>query len=449
MGIRRRGVPGRRKTFGLTPPAALALIYFFCIVVGAALLSLPFAHNGGVTWFDALFTSVSAVTVTGLAVVDTATGYTFFGQTVILILIQLGGIGLMAFAVMLFFMLGLPIGMPHMHLLREELNQSSVAGLRAIVIMVFAISVLAEAIGAFILSFVFVPEFGLSEGAWMAVFHAVSAFNNAGFALFPDSLSRYVSNPVVNLVIPALFIIGGIGFVVLGDIAEKRNWRRLSLHSKLMLIGTLFLIITAWVLIAALEWNNPETLDALTGPGQKLWAAWFQAVSPRTAGFNTIDMGEMHDSTTLLVMMLMLIGGGSTSTAGGIKVTTVYVLLIATVAFFRRQTTMRAFGRSFGAEDVFKVTAIAAITALTLMVSMFLILISHDGEFTDLAFEVASAFGTAGLSRGATQELDNFGRTIVMLLMFVGRVGPLTLGFFLATRGIPRVKYPQGRVYLG
>lgn len=449
MRFRLKGVSRGSRAFSIAPPAILALIYFTCILAGAALLKLPFANTGAVNWGDAFFTSVSAVTVTGLSVVDTGSAFTFFGQAVILVLIQLGGLGLMAFTVGLFYFLGLPIGVPQRMLLREELNQESFGDLRKIVKSVFIISISCQGLGALLLMLVFVPEFGLWQGLWHGLFHAVSSFNNAGFALFPDSLTAYVSNPIVNLVIPALFIIGGIGFIVLGDIDEARSWRKLSLHSKMMLVGTGILIFGGWALIAALEWRNPGTLGTLETTSAKIQAAWFQAVSPRTAGFNTVDMGALHDSTMLLVMALMLIGGGPTSTAGGLKVTTVYVWFIATVAFFKRSTTMRAFGRSIKHEDVYKVMALGTLSTLTIMTGMFLILISHDGAFSDLAFEVVSAFGTAGLSRGATSDLDQFGRIIIMALMFLGRVGPLTLGFFLATRATPRVRYPEGRVYLG
>jgi trk system potassium uptake protein TrkH len=302
-------------------------------------------------------------------------------------------------------------------------------------------------VGALLLMLVFVPEYGWN-GVWQAVFHSISAFNNAGFALHPDSLSQWVGNPVVNIVVPAMFIVGGVGFIVIGDIHQKRNWNRLTLHSKLMIIGTLVLIVWGSTVFALLEWTNPATLGGLSLP-DKLWASWFQGVTPRTAGFNTIDTGGMHDSTTLMTMTLMLVGGGSTSTAGGIKVTTLAVLLLATVAFFQRRQELHAFGRSLGMEEVMKVMALTTISILLVLSAIFLISVSHDGEFLDLAFEVTSAFGTVGLSRGATAELDGIGRAIIMVVMFIGRVGPLALGYFLATRSVPRVRYPAGEIYLG
>ncbi len=435
------------KTLRISPPAFLVAFYMALILLGGILLWLPISHNGDVGLDDALFTSTSAVTVTGLVLGDTGTTFTGFGQAIIAILIQLGGLGLMTFAVLLLGALGIPMGLAQRLILREDLNQTSLSNLTYLARIILIIALICEAVGAAILAFVFVPEFGWN-GIWQAVFHSISAFNNAGFALHSDSLSQWVGNPVINLVIPALFILGGLGFIVVGDIYEKRNWRKLTLHSKLMLIGTAFLIVWGTVMFGLLEWQNPSTLGPLS-TAEKLWASWFQGVTPRTAGFNTINTGGMHDSSTLLTMTLMLVGGGSTSTAGGIKVTTLCVLLLATLAFFRRQTTLHAFGRSLGVDEVMKVLALTTISMLLVLTGIFVTSISHDGEFIDLAFEVTSAFGTVGLSRGATGELDGFGRAIIMAIMFIGRVGPLAIGFFLATRSVPRVKYPAGQIYLG
>ncbi|XDA97005.1 TrkH family potassium uptake protein [Sulfitobacter sp. LCG007] len=449
---RPRARPGshlRRSVWNLPPPAALGLLYLGCIGIGAVLLMLPISLEHPISPWDALFMSTSAVTVTGLVTVDPGTTFSAFGEGVIAVLIQLGGLGLMTFAVLVLTALGIPVGMPQRLILREEVNQTSVANLMVLIRVILTAALACEALGAVLLGVVFVPEYGWATGMWHAVFHAVSAFNNAGFALFPDSLMRYVGNPVVNIVVPALFILGGIGFIVLADIWQVRKWHRLTLHSKLTLTGTLALIVVPFLLFAALEWQNPGTIGSLGSVGDKLWASWFQAVTPRTAGFNTVDTSGMHDSTTLMTMTLMLIGGGSTSTAGGIKVTTGIVLLLATIAFFKRHTSLHAFGRSMKVEEVMKVLALTVVSILLVMSGIFVTSISHDGEFIDLAFEICSAFGTVGMSRGATAELDATGRALVMLMMFLGRVGPLTIGFFLATRSVPRVRYPEGQIYLG
>ena len=429
-------------------PAILALSYSTLIVIGSIVLWLPVSTVERVSLADALFTSASAVTVTGLVVIDPGSSFTFFGQAVIAFLIECGGLGLMTFATLVFSALGIQVGLPHRYILREDLNQTSIASLPRLVKTVLKVSFAFQATGAIVLAFVFVPEFGWTQGLWHAVFHAISAFNNAGFALFPDSLSQWVGHPVVNLAVPILFIVGGIGFIVLEDIWRQRGWRRLTAHSKITLAGTAILVALPFLFFAVLEWRNPQTLAQLP-TGDKLWASWFQAVTPRTAGFNTIPTAGMHDATTLMTMTLMLIGGGSTSTAGGIKVTTFFVLVLATVAFFRRRSTPHVFSRSIEAEDILKVLALVTISSLVIFTGIFLASVSHDGEFLNLSFEVVSAFGTTGLSRGATADLDPIGRTIIILMMFLGRVGPLTLGFFLATRSAPRVRYPNGRIYLG
>lgn len=425
------------------------LLYATLVAIGAGLLKLPVATEVSVSWSDAVFTAASAVTVTGLAVVDTGSQFTLFGQVVIMVLIQLGGLGLMTFAVLVLSMLGVPIGLPQVVFLREDLNQTSINDLMRLVSIILRVVLLCELVGTMVLAVVFVPEFGIGWGLWQALFHSVSAFNNAGFSLFSDSLSRWATNPLVNVFVPLLFIVGGIGFSVLADLYRTRRWHRLALHTKLMLVGTATLIVWSTAAFAVLEWNNPLTLGQFDGVIDKLTVSWFQATTTRTAGFNTVDISALHDSTSLMFISLMLIGGGSTSTAGGIKVTTFIVLLLATAAFFKRRSTLHAYGRSLGYEEVLKVLALTVISMLLVMFSFFVVTISHDGDFLDLFFEVASAFGTVGLSRGATGELDGVGRTVIILLMFIGRVGPLTLGFFLATRAKPRIRYPASRVFLG
>ena len=432
-----------------SPPAVLAFIYAGFILLGAVLLRMPAAHQGDVGFSDALFTAASAVTVTGLIVVDTGTAYTLWGQIVIALLIQVGGLGLMTFAALLLSMLGLSFGLSSRAILRDELGQTSLHELVVLVRVVIAVAFAAEALGTALLMCVFVPDYGWSEGFWQALFHAVSAFNNAGFSLFPDSLTRYVADPIVNVTITSLFILSGLGFVVLVDLWRKRRWSRLTMHSKLMLSGTGILIAWAFATFAALEWTNPGTLGALPDTGARLWASWFQAVTPRTAGFNTLDYAQMHDATTLMTISLMLVGGGPTSTAGGIKVTTLIVLVLATIAFFRRHERLHIFGRSLGLAEIMKVLALTVVSLFLVMIGLFVTAIGHDGDFMDLAFEVTSAFGTVGLSRGATGELTETGRLLIIAIMFLGRLGPLTLGFFLATRTLPRVRYPAGTVFLG
>ncbi len=432
----------------LPPPGMLAVMYLTFIALGAAGLKLPASLNEPITWSDAIFTSTSAVTVTGLIVVDTSTVFTHVGQGIIMVLMQMGGLGLMTFAVLLLSALGVQIGIPQQIVLREDLNQTSMKNLTALVAIILRLAVVFEGAAFVLLSLVFVPDHG-TEGLWHAAFHSVSAWNNAGFSTFSSSLSDYATNPVVTFSVTTLFIVSGLGFVVLAELWQKRAWKPLSLHAKLMLSGTPILIAAAFVLFAALEWRNPGTLGAIEGIWGKAQAAYFQAVTPRTAGFNTIDTAAMRESTALMTIGLMIIGGGSTSTAGGIKVTTAIVLVMATLAFFKRRRELSAFGRAMGAEEVQKVMALTTVTILILFSGLFVLTITNESDFIILAFEVASAFGTVGLSMGATDTLDWLGRSVIIATMFLGRVGPLVLGFFLATQVLPRVRYPKGQVYLG
>lgn len=438
-----------RRLSRLPPPLILALLYGLLIALGAGLLMLPVAQAAPITLSDAVFTSASAVTVTGLVVIDTGADLTIFGQAVVAFLIQMGGLGLMTFAVLILAALGLPVGITGKIYLRDDLNQNSVHQLSKLVLTILKVVVICQLVGMALLSFVFVPQFGLWTGLWQALFHAISAFNNAGFSTFPDGLVPYATNAIINTVIPALFIIGGIGYVVLHDISSTRHWRAWALHTKIMLIGTAILIPWSMIMFASLEWTNPGTLGQYDHWGEKLVISWFQGVTTRTAGFNTTDISALHDSTAMMFISLMLIGGGPASTAGGIKVTTFFVMIIATIAFFRRQQQLHAFGRSIGLEQVLKVMALTAISLVLVFVGIFLLAASHDGHFLDISFEVASAFGTVGLSRGYTDDLTEFGRAVIIAIMFLGRVGPLTLGFFLATRAAPRLRYPEGKVYLG
>jgi len=303
----------------LTPPLLLMLLYSALIALGAAALKLPVATNIDITWSQAFFTSTSSVTVTGLVVVDTGSAFTVFGQAVIAVLIQFGGLGLMTFAVFILSVLRQEIGIPEQIVLRSDLNRTSIGDLISLVRMIVLVMLVCELVGATVLAFVFVPAFGWGHGLWTSVFHAISAFNNAGFSLYSDSLTRWATDPVINISVPAMFIIGGLGYAVLAEMLQRRGWRRYSLHAKLMLSGTVFLIVFSVLMFALLEWNNPATLGMYSSAADKWWVSWFQGVTTRTAGFNTTDIGSISDATALLFIVLMFIGGGSTSTAGGIS----------------------------------------------------------------------------------------------------------------------------------
>ena len=438
-----------RRLRRVPPPVALALIYGGMIVLGTGALMLPVASAHGLRVMDAWFTAASAVTITGLTVIDPATDLTLFGQAVVLLLVQVSGLGIMTFAVMILAALGLPVGMTGRIFLRDDLRQVSAARLFDLVRVILRVVLVLEAACAIALAFVFVPQAGLWPGLWHAVFHAVMAFNNAGFTILPGGLVPLATDPMINIAIPLTVIAGGLGYAVLSDLLTVRRWRRFSLHSKLMLTGTAALLAVSVTGFALLEWSNPATLGGYESATARLAMSWFQAVTTRSAGFNTVETGDIEEGTALMFVTLMLIGGGPTSTAGGIKVTTFIVVLLATVAFFRRQEQLRAFGRGIGLEQVMKVMALTSISLMLVLLGSFMLVTTHQGQFLDVLFEVVSALGSNGLSRGLTSELDGFGKTVVIALMFVGRIGPLTLGFFLTTRIPPRVRYPSGQIYLG
>jgi trk system potassium uptake protein TrkH len=433
----------------LTPPQALILSFLGLSLLGALLLKLPIASHHPTSWTQAIFTAVSAATVTGMTVVDTGSHFTLFGQWVLLFLIQFGGLGLMTFGLFVIYLTQNRLTLGHRAALSEALNQRGQENMRRLLYWMFGFTIAMEVLGTALLAIQWIPEKGWLSGLYYSFFHAVSAFNNAGFGLRADSLTGYVGDPLVNTVISVLFISGGIGFVVIADMVSKRRFRDYALHTKLMLIGTLAINVFAMLAILALEYGNPSTLGGLPYLGDRLWAAWFQAVAPRTVGFNTIDIAGVLPSTALLIMVLMFIGGGSGSTASGIKLSTFIVMLLATRAFLRSQERPVVFGRSIDSATILKAMAISIISLFCVVLGTFLLTITESGMFIDLAFEAVSAFSTAGLSRGVTSNLTVPGQVVIMVLMLIGRVGPLTLAFTLATRRHAAIQYPPGQVNIG
>lgn len=439
-----------RKTglWNLTPPQALIFSFIGLSLIGMLLLHIPYAVQKPITWMEALFTAVSASTVTGLVVVDTGTQFTVFGQCVLLLLMQLGGLGLMTFGVVIIHLSRGTFSMGHRMVVAEALNQPGQADMMQMLRWLIAFTIIMELLGTLLLAIQWVPEMGWSHGLYFSFFHAISAFNNAGFGLAADSLMGYVGSPLVNIVITGLFITGGIGFIVVADIYNKRRFRDLSVHSKLMLVGSVVLNLVAMLILLALEYGNPDTLANLP-LADKLWAAWFQAVTPRTAGFNSLDIGALMPASAFFIMGMMFIGGGSGSTASGIKLSTFIVLLLATRSIFLRREHPVCFGRSIGTSTLVKALAITVASWLTVITATFLLMLTESIGFPDLAFEAVSAFGTVGLSRGITADLSPLGQGIIMILMLIGRVGPLTLAFMLTRSHDHRIEYPDGQVNVG
>lgn len=440
---------GSARQRRINPPRLLFEAFLVLIGIGACLLKLPAATVEPVTWMEAAFTATSAVTVTGLVVVETGSQFTLFGQLVILTLIQLGGLGLMTFAVLTAMALGFRLGLQHRLAAREAFNEVSLhtTGRAGGSIALFAL--VAEAAGIVLLGLFFVPELGWREGLYHALFYAISAFNNSGFSLSPDSLSAYAGHAGINLSVSALFILGGLGYIVIMEVVDKRSWSRLSVYARVILVATLLLNLTATIAILLLEFGNPATLGALDSFQDKLLAAWFQGVTPRTAGFNTLDIGALTAGTSVLMLLLMFIGGAPNSTSSGIKISTFVILLAATRSLLRGNLNVSFFRRSLSREAVFKALATATIGIATVFAAILSLSILVDDEFLDIAFEVVSAFGTVGLSRGTTDELGTAGQLVIMAVMLIGRLGPLTLGYTLTVGRKSHVRYAQTEFPVG
>lgn len=438
-----------RGLFSVRPPQAMLMSFLSLSLFGAVLLMTPFASHTGTSWSQALFTAVSAVTVTGLGVVDIGSHFTLFGQWVLLLLIQLGGLGVMTFGVFIMVVAQSRMSMQHRAALGEALSENRHANLRGVLLAMFGFTFVMEALGTALLAIQWVPELGWSKGLYFSFFHAVSAFNNAGVSLRPDNLMAYAGSPLVNLVITTLFIFGGIGFVVVADVMRTRRFRDFKLHTKVMLVATVVINALAMLGFLALEYGNPATLGAMPDIGDRLWGAWFHGVTPRTAGFNTVNVAGLLPSTALMMMGLMFIGGGSGSTASGIKLTTFVVMLAATRAFILGQERPVIFGRSIDPSLILKAMSIAIISLFCVITGTFLLTVTEKAPFLDLAFEAVAAFSTAGMTRNVTATLSLPGQYIIMVLMLVGRIGPLTLAFTLANRRRAAIQYPDGRLSIG
>ncbi len=435
----------------LTPSRVLVLGITALILLGAFLLTLPNATQDGMglSLLDAIFTSTSAVSITGLTVVDTTMTFSLFGQWVILILMQVGGLGFMTFATMFSIILGRRITLKDRLLLKEALNQVSVEGIVRLVKYVVLFTFGIEAFGALILTIRWSFDYSWSTALFYGIFHSISAYNNAGFGLFGQSLIAYAEDPIVNITVMLLIILGGLGFIVLVNLYELRV-RKLTLHSKLVLKATGFLILAGAVIILILESANSLTFGELPA-GSKVLAAFFQSVT-RSAGFNTISIAEMTDTTLLAMMVLMFIGASPGSTGGGIKTTTFVVLFASVLNTFRSGPHVVLEGRTIPPDQIQKAWAITSSGVLIIFLMTSILTITENISVFALLFEVISAFGTVGLSLGVTPNLSPVGKVVIIATMFMGRVGLLTLGFFLsrkARKSAVNIKYPEERILIG
>ncbi len=439
----------QRNTINLSPPSILALGFLGLIIIGTLLLKLPYSHHGDLSWINALFTATSAVTITGLSVVNVGEAYTVFGKVVIMGLLQCGGLGFMTFAILAAMSLSPKIGLKQQIMAQETIGQTSLAKVTMTIKGVLLYSLFFEMVGTVILTIAWMQEYNFNQALFYAAFYSVSAFNNGGFSLFPNSLMSFADRYFITFTISMLYIIGGIGFLVLMDIKRNKSWKKLSTNSKLILSTIAGLNVFAFITIWLLEANNAATLATMSLGDQAL-NAWFHATVPRSSGFNSLPMESMSDASSLITMLLMFIGGGSLSTAGGIKVGTFIIVVLSVVSFLRREDELRVFNHSVSEKTTFKALAVIFITVTLIFIGFFsLLVLEPDKRFLDLLFEAVSAACTVGLSRGITSDLQPASLVALMLLMFAGRLGPLTLAYLIATPKKSRLKHPPSEIQIG
>ncbi|MDU4697963.1 MULTISPECIES: TrkH family potassium uptake protein [Paenibacillus] len=443
----------RDKKFSLSPPQILVLGFALIIMLGALLLMLPISSTSGepMPFIDALFTATSATCVTGLFVVDTGTYFTTFGHIVIILLIQIGGLGFMTMATLFSLVLKRKISLKDRLLLQEAMNQSSMEGIVRLIQKVLKYSLVIESSAAVLLTLRWAFDMPFGRALYYGIWHAVSLFNNAGFDLFGEyrSLTMHVNDPVINLVAIFLIVSGGLGFIVLSDLVEFRKHRRLSLHSKVVLSMTAALIGIGALVIFIFEFTNSRTLEPLSWSG-KLWASVFQSITPRSGGAVTLDTGALRQATQFFMILLMFVGASPGSTGGGIKTTTFTILVGAVVSMVRGRTDLVLFRYRIAQERIFKALTITMM-ALFLIVAVAMVLsTTEDASFLAILFETTSAFGTVGLSMGLTGDLTTFGKIVISLTMFAGRLGPLTLAYAIGPKkGKELYRHPEGKMIIG
>ncbi|MCR5255422.1 MAG: TrkH family potassium uptake protein [Acetatifactor sp.] len=433
----------------------IAIGFLLMILLGGFLLMLPISSRDR-TWTDplsALFTATSTSCVTGLAVVDTYSHWSLFGQVVLLILIQIGGLGFITIGVGFSMVFRRHIGLRQRDLLKESVNAFEIGGIIKLWKNIFYGTLIFEGLGAIILAFRFIPEYGILRGIWYSIFHSISAFCNAGFDLFGQkgkysSFSYYVSDPLVNIVLCLLIIIGGLGFVVWKDIvANGFHFKKYSLHTKLVIVINTFLIIGGAVMLFISEYGNTIAgFDMKT----KILASVFGSVTTRTAGFNTVDTAALTPGSKLITMILMFIGGSPGSTAGGIKTTTIAVILISVLSNLKNQSGANVFKRRVSDDVVSKAYQVFMLNLTLALFAMAMILLTSSLKFDDVLFEVISAVSTVGMTTGITRDLNTFGRIMIMLLMYAGRIGSMTFALSLINPNKKQpVAFPVEKITIG
>ncbi len=448
----------------LTAMQQLALGFLLVILVGAVLLWLPISNvEGHIPFIDALFSSTSAVCVTGLMTIVPATQFTIFGKVVLLCLIQIGGLGVIACTMGFFVMIGKKITVKERVVIQQSYNLDTLSGLVNLILKIIKMTLAVELIGAILFAIQFVPEYG-AIGLWYAIFHSISAFCNAGIDLLgADSFMAYANNPLINFTTMMLIVVGGLGFTVWLDILGKTKLiakgkvsfmkavHKLQLHSKIVILMTFILIVSGTVLVALLEWNNPETLGNLNTPN-KMMASLFQSVTTRTAGFATVNQAGLKEETAFISIILMFIGGSPAGTAGGVKTTTIFMIIITCVAIINGRRDTECFGRKIPETNIRTGMSIIIVSFAFLLLGNVLMNITEDASFIDVAYEIGSALGTVGLTRGLTPELSTWGKLIDIVFMYIGRTGPITIalafGYRRQSQTVQR-ELPTKRIIVG
>lgn len=452
------------KPIILRPAQQIALGFFTVIMLGSVLLSLPIAQQVPVAYIDNLFIATSAVCVTGLSPIVVSESYTIFGQVIIILLMQIGGLSLMTFIAFFLIAIGSKLNVSDKIVMQESLNRTTMEDITQFIVFILRYTFVFQVLGIILLAIRFVPSFGVAQGLFHALFISVSAFNNAGFdVLGAVSLQAYATDPLVNFTVMFLIIMGGLGFSVWFDLRKsstsllkripvKRIVTQLRVHVKLVLIFTVLLNVLGWALILLIEFNNPNSLGSFAFL-DKLMVALFQSVTLRTAGFATIDIGLLRPATQLIMMLFMFIGGSPGGTAGGIKTTTFALVLLYVITELRNKDSLVLFNKTISRDILRRAIAISVMSIGIVFIGIVSLLLVQDGGHLALMFEAFSAMGTVGLSMGITPSLNDAGKIVIMLLMFVGRIGPVVVAYTLKSNRVMLranlVEYPQGQVIVG
>jgi trk system potassium uptake protein TrkH len=442
-----------KPTSPLSATLLLAYGFIAMIILGALLLILPISNQSGqaTSLINALFTATSAVCVTGLAVVDTGIYWSPFGQAVLVILFQIGGFGIITGTTLLLFAIGGKFGLRERLVITEQAGVDELGGALGVVIKVAAFSLIIEVIGVVIFYLRWLSIGDESVSLWTAVFHAVSSFNNCGMDIFGNyqSLAVYQNDAIILLTTAFLVIAGSTGYIVIIDILRNRRFHKLSLDTKLVLVTTAILLAFGTLFYFTMEFANPATLGSMPFP-QKILVAFFQSVSPRTAGFTVVDIGSLRQVTIFFTMLLMFIGGAAGSTAGGVKVNTIGVLSVTALSLVKGKTKVSAFGRQLNSQTIFRALTLFLLYLLVVYLVALLLSLVEDFSFDSILFETFSALGTVGLTTGITPDFTIPGKLILTIAMFVGRLGPLALMAFLVHRQQhTELEYPHESVRFG